>query len=177
MRKLSAFLGACMVLVAVFVFCSEDGDTGTNIPPTGMMNYAVADWGTVLPAWPPFLPDTLIITFSIAADSTYEIILLDPPEKPLFSHAGTWTASGNTIYLAGTECAALDTTADPDTLKPMADSLCSIPVAIEMDIDTTTAPWTWVLTVGDLGPAIDAFPVDSGMKAAISNMELTLLKQ
>ena len=138
------------------VFCGG----GEN--PVETQEYAMIGlWQEVLP---PFLyiEDTLIINLELDADSTYDISVQEKANDTLFVHSGNWTTNDTAVVLNGTFCAVFDTTAEPDTLQPQADSICSIPAVVKKPTSNI-----WKVKLSELGAAFEAFP-------ALSNPSLPL---
>ncbi|MBD3395427.1 MAG: hypothetical protein GF418_07350 [Chitinivibrionales bacterium] len=150
-------------------------DTITAVSDSDAVHYIVGLWQLRIRPIPGVTTDTLQIDFDIDADSTYFLTIIDVPSKTLFSHEGAWAVNDTDIILTGTECAALDTSAD--TLAPLPDSVCSMPMAVPMLLDTTDTPWEWIIQASTLGPALDAFPVPEYAKPMLRNVKLQLQKQ
>jgi hypothetical protein len=171
------FLVVLAILASLLIFCSDDDMPTNGSGSVGSSHYAVAEWKEVIDPFGTIMPDTLNINLNIRPDTTYLINVIELPDKVLFSNAGNWNASSDTMYLHGTKCMILDTTADPDTLMPLDDTTCAKPIPLFMNIDTTAIPWVWTVKAADLKPLIDAFPVADEHKSIALILTFLLEKQ
>jgi len=160
----------------------ETTSVATNPTPTtaGVMKLiqqltVVGNWAELIPAQPPIIPKALTVGINIEKkDSSFLIYVTEDPAKKLFNHEGFWAINGDSIYLDGTFCEMIDTSADPDTLKPLPDSVCQQTIVI----DTARTPEDiWIIKVGQLGPIIESFPIDPGLIDIIKNIDLYMERQ
>jgi hypothetical protein len=190
MTKIFKYALVLTVASSIFMFCGtykngtsgetpdNNTDNGTfTVPANQAAEYTANDWKLEIAPIGTMIPDSLEIVFDIGSDSTYALMVVDPPSKTIFSHTGTWSASGTNMYLSATECLVLDTASEPDTLSHLSDSICSLPVTIPMTLDTSSIPWEWVIRGTSLGAAVDAFPVSEEAKIAVRALEFRLQMQ
>jgi hypothetical protein len=185
MRTAMRFIIVIAAISMTFVFCSDNDELPVTpasggiitVPAENALEYFAGDWKLTVMPMPPIIQDSLVLDFNIKTDSTYTLQVIDPPEKILFSNAGTWSAYDTVMYLSGDSCAALDTATNPDSLKALSDSICSAPITIPMRINTGHTTWTWTITGASLGPAVDAFPIPADAKATVKLADFTLEKQ
>jgi len=186
MRKFMIGSAVISLLFSFFMSCSDDGGDVTNtggttldtpIPAPQRLPVIIGSWQEIFPAFPPYIPESLSIDFDVIADTSYVLELNSMTGKTIFRHAGTWTADQDSIYLAGKNCAALDTTAEPDTLKPMPDSMCSMPISIYLNISTRQTDTLWTVKGGDLGPLIRSFPIPPNAASLLQSFSFELEKQ
>jgi hypothetical protein len=182
MKKLSFSAITLMLCQLIFVFCGSNEeepliDPIFHVSEEQAKEYTAGDWKLEILPSGEMIPDSIIVDFRVNQDSTYSLLVIDLPEKIIFSHTGTWNASGDTMYLAGTECMALDTALEPDSLTQLPDSICSRPISIPMVLDTLHEPWQWLIYGSSLGAAIDAFPVSENVKNMVRQIQFYLIKQ
>ena len=120
------------------------------------------------------IPDTLNIILQVKEDSKYHLELNQHSDKILFSSDGMWQTTDDSIYLNGTECTILDTSSDPDTLVPLDNSTCSIPIPLPYPQSETA----WEIKTSNLAVLLSAFPIDSTYSTAIPQLipKITLYK-
>lgn len=167
MRRFPLVAALAALFLCTFFFCADDIGNSTGGGDPGV----VGTWVEELAALPPYLPKGLTITMTFESDLTFEVSLVEAPAKTLFTDIGTWETVGDSIYLTGTECQAV-TTADPDTLMALPDSVCSTTVSVEKP---TGSPWS--VRISDLGPIIRAFPIPESFLPFVENIRLDFEKQ
>lgn len=79
----------------------------------------------------------------------------------------------NYLYLYGEECSKIDTTADPDTLMPLPDSICGDTVVVDTSGSTGDA---WEISMGELAPFMESI-LDSEVIANFPSIEFKLERQ
>jgi hypothetical protein len=117
---------------------------------------AIGTWECPILPIPPALPDTLAVKLAVVADSTYDLKLTQHGTKILFSSIGTWKATADSIFLYGNRCLILDTVPDPDTLATLADSVCGVPIPLQLPEPDTTV---WDIRTAQLAVMLKAFPI------------------
>lgn len=144
----------------------DDDDTPDDEKPAVFVDF----WQFGIPKVQGITTDSIYVNLDIAADSTYELELVQANGKMLLSHHGEWESSDDSIFLTGTECMLLDTATEPDSLKPLDDSICSSSIALKQPPETGT----WNVKLGDLEVLIQAFPVDEMMIAFLKPLDINL---
>ena len=146
-------------LTALFfaVTCDQavSNDDPTDQDTTTTPSIAEGTWHYALPPIPTKTTDTLNIWLDVVNDSSYSLRLIERSDKKLFSSYGKWRETEDSVFLTGSECEILDTTANPDTLAPLDDSLCSIPIPLPQP-ETATK---WTIKTRSLTVMLRAFPI------------------
>ena len=153
------FLVSFIALVSGFIVCdNNDPDTGED---TGKS--VVGYWEEIIPATAPYIPDTLEIHLVIKdSDSSFFLTVIERApvnSDTLYKHSGSWRINNNdvpedSLYLYGEECSIIDTTADPDTLKSLHDTICTDTVVLDT---TGSSSDKWVIKMKSLTPFLEAF--------------------
>ncbi len=134
----------------------------------------IGEWLELIPA-STFIPKPLAIGINIVeSDSSFLISVIEDPDKQIFNHEGFWEILGDSIFCAGTFCEMNDTTADPDTLMPLPDSVCQQTIILDT---ARTENDIWKIRVGDLGAIIESFPLDSTFINIIKGLSLEMERQ
>jgi hypothetical protein len=136
---------------------------------------ADGDWTYTLPAIDPWIPTPIEVRVSLAGDSSSALLVREASETSdnatLYTQTGTWSVlSADSIAIVGAECSMLDTSTGD--LQPVPDSICTQPITLPYP---KTDPWT--VKVGDLGPALDAFPIQPSSKEMVKEVEVALTKE
>jgi hypothetical protein len=155
------------------------GCTSTTKPPDSSnspQSEVIGLWSYVLPASPSFgIPDTLTIALDIhEAGKACELSVSKPNALYLLKIDGTWSIAGDTLVMQGSEGVIVDTSANPDSLKPLAATALTLPIRIPIKMNSDKQ---WIVSMSDLGIVINAFPVSESMKATVRNLELNLIKK
>ncbi len=77
---------------------------------------------------------------------------------------------GDSLYLYGEECFILDTSANPDTLKPLPGDVCGDTIILDTTGSTTNL---WVIKAKDLAPFMYGF-LDSAIVEMLSTLQLQM---
>ncbi len=134
----------------------------------------IGNWQEYIPS-STFIPEALTIGIDVEkSDSSFLISVIEEPAKQMFNHEGFWSITGDSIYLAGTFCEMLDTSANPDTLVALPDSVCQQIIVLDT---ARTADDIWKITMGDLGPIIESFPLDPMFVDIIKSIKLEMERQ
>lgn len=175
MKKPALLLTIAAAVSTLCIFCGGGDSTPTQY--TG--EDIDGTWEEVIPAEymaafdSTAVPEDVTISLSIQiVDSTYELLVAKPSDT-LLIQSGSWIVESDTLVLAGEFGMMIDTSAAPDTLKPIPPSLLSIPVEIPMTLSSSVK---WPISLSDLDPVIDAFPIDESMKGVLKNIELIMDK-
>ncbi len=144
-------------------------DTSTTTP-----SIAEGTWHYALPPIPTITTDTLNIWLDVVNDSSYSLRLIERSDKKLFSSDGEWRETEDSVFLTGSECVILDTTANPDTLAPLDDSLCSTPISLPQP----ETAMKWIIKTQSLTVMLSAFPISPQLAASIPSFfpEIPLVK-
>jgi hypothetical protein len=134
----------------------------------------VGTWSTGLSPFGTIIPDSIIIAMDIGQDESYSMTVREFQNDTLFLHNGNWRIVEDSIAFNGTDCALIDTTADPDTLQWQDRGICAIPFSLALPQSDT-----WEVAIGDLGSAADAFPIPENIPGFpdIRQLKLPLKKQ
>lgn len=149
MRTKVFMTGIGIAVLCCLFFCKDKGPT----PDDTSGKTVVGTWRYVLPAVPNLIPDTLVITIDIEEnDSTFYFELRELNDDTLYWQTGTWdihTTGGtrDSIFLYGQVGEVIDTSADPDTLTPLPDSLANKTFAIDT---TGTSGDYWIIKIKNL---------------------------
>ena len=141
-------------LLTVIIFLNQ-----CNNPeqPTEVSSEAfIASWDINIPPLGTFIPDTLNIVLDLNDDKTFSLELNERTEKILYQSEGDWSFNDDSIFLQNNECLLLDTTANPDSLAPLADSICEQPIPLPHP--QTDNEWT--IQTASLQSLLLAFPVE-----------------
>jgi len=167
------FIPLCIIaLSCCFVLCTDDdddtGDTGKTV---------VGTWEEIINATPPFIPYDLLIQIIIKdTDSTFFLSVIEQDainNDTLYKHTGTWeigNSRADSLILYGEECFILDTTANPDTLMPLPDTVCQDIIKLDTN-GTTSDNDEWVIKMASLAPFMEAF-LPPQIIQLIANMDL-----
>jgi hypothetical protein len=164
-----------LLCASLFLFCEKEAT-----PTAPGLADLPGTWVGVIPVTPPFVTQAISVTLAIdSATSGYDLqIVKDGDAVPLLTHNGSWTTVSGTPYdtvvLSGSQCFIIDTTATPDTLMPLSDDVCGLPIKLPVNL---TSPTTWPIKVGDLGPIVEAFPIPQAVKPYLQGIVLPMQKQ
>jgi hypothetical protein len=161
-RLLSIALALTALLMVV---CQEKSSN----PAQTVQSEAIGHWyGKLIPVLGT-PEDTVLINAIIRSDETFNLSTTYATSgDTTLRYAGAWTQSNDTIHLAGSNCAIMDTTLD--SLLPVA----CVPVAIPIDITNDV----WIISVKDLTPVAAGLGVDTtGMMYQIfKNAQISLVR-
>jgi len=145
MKKLSIISLSIVISICFFFGCTDEGEEE--------LGSVVGVWEYLLPAIPTLIPDTLLITIDIEdIDSTFYFELRETHGDTLYWQSGKWdihTTGGprDSVFLYGQTGEVIDTSAYPDTLKSLEDSLAQKTFAI--DTAASTGDY-WVIKIKNL---------------------------
>ena len=137
-----------------------------NNNPTEENISAIGNWEIPIHPIPKVITDTLNIVLEVRENSEYHLELNQRSEKILFSSDGMWQTTDDSIYLNGTECTILDTSSDPDTLVPLDETTCSMPIPLPFPQSETA----WEIKTSNLAVLLSAFPIDSAYSTMITTI-------
>ena len=170
------FISLCIIaLSCCFIICTndDDDDTGTS------GKTVVGTWEEIIPSTPPFIPYDLLVQIIIEdTDSTFFLSVIEQDavtNDTLYKHIGTWEIGNSrtdSLILYGEECFVLDTTANPDTLMPLPDSVCQEIIKLDTN-GTTSNSDIWVIKMASLAPYLEAL-LPPEVLQLIANMELQM---
>ena len=126
-------------------------DKPVNSPPPTV----VGTWDLAIPPITNVTQKTLNVMLNINDDSKFTLELNEESAKILYNSEGTWTATGDSIYLHSSKCLVIDTVADPDSLKNLSDSLCALPIPLKLPENNQN----WDIKTEDLTIMLSGFPV------------------
>lgn len=158
----------CSTLLFSLV-CSDKNPADANTkdtlttPPNDSVPSFVGDWKFSINPVNGITTDIINLNLAIAADTSYTLELQEQSGKMLFSHYGTWEATNDSIFLNGAECMILDTATDPDSLKPLDNTSCAVPIPLALP----TKPDTWTIQTKSLSIVMNAFPIADNLKASL----------
>ena len=172
--KKALFLSVAAIIVLMLSVCTREPvdnttpEGGTTPGYVGVWHWKFSPFGTII-------TDTLHIFLNIMEDAAYSLKLNQSNQKILFSSEGTWTATGDSIFLNGSDCLILDTVPDPDTLAPLDDSLCGRTIALGLPESETE----WTIQTANFTVMLSAFPIDPQFVNALPTLipTLTLIKE
>ncbi len=142
--------------------CSDKSvdDGGDNTPKPDY----VGEWDCGIGPIDMLKIDRFNIILNINENRTFLIELNQRSEKILYKSEGKWEATADSIFLFGRECFILDTLPDPDTLAPLADSLCGIPIPLSLPEKKEGEEIAeWYIETENLAVLLSAFPLDTGI--------------
>jgi hypothetical protein len=135
---------------------TETADTTEN---TEIRPSIVGEWEEEIPVIPSLIPVKLLVNLSIlSADSSFLLSVVETDQAnndTLYKHSGTWrlgksnTRSEDSLYLFGKECHLIDTTADPDTMIQMANSIAEQTIVLDT---SGTGSGVWKIKLSSLTP-------------------------
>ncbi len=148
---------ALAALIAIAGFCCTE-DSGETSNPTEAQTEKpspVGTWYNEIKAG--LMTDHAIgIDFSVHESNEYRILVVEVGDDTLALHSGTWDTTADSITLRGDLCRVLDTTANPDTLMSMPDSICMAPFTL-----TRPTAQTWIVATAPLHPIVESIiPAD-----------------
>ncbi|MBD3319999.1 MAG: hypothetical protein GF350_02785 [Chitinivibrionales bacterium] len=161
------YLFACSLALAGFAFLMGCGDDDSNPAASSGSTVYIGEWVDTLPSNPFFLPRTVYMHAIIDEDSSYELYSWYEGNDTALIHIGTWTESGDTLFLTGDSCAVYDT-----TQQALAPRTCpQAPAAIPINISDNR----WTIAIKDLDPVAEALNIDIN-DSMIQQVELILDK-
>lgn len=173
MKKFTIISTIFFSLIVGLIFCS---DKGSNPGPGPVGKTAVGIWEEVFPAQPPIIPNDLIIRIVIKdTDSTMLFTIVEDgstQDDTLYKHRGSWEIKNNggtvdSLYFYGEECYKLDTTANPDTLMPLPDTICVQTIVFDT---TGTTGDQWVINGAAFTPFMEPL-LDPFIIGILANMD------
>ncbi len=171
MNKRIFIIISIFAILIIGTFCWNPSDEGEENTKT-----IVGTWEEIIPAFPPIIPKSLIVRIAfnnLPTDSSFLLeVLEEETTKHLFIQNGVWSIVNNTfpkdsVYLYGDECSILDTTADPDTITSLPDSVCGQTIFIDTTGSTTNQ---WTIKMSALAPFMAVF-LSSDIINNLSTME------
>ena len=157
MTKLT-FISGLLALLFFAVNCDkpvDNDDPETSVP---------GNWRYAFPPIPGVTTDTLTIRLTVnSTTDDYTLELIERADKKLFSSTGIWTETDDSIFLTGTECTILDTTADPDTLAALDQATCETPIALQKPEKEEL----WTIQTQSVSPMLAAFPIPEAFASLI----------
>lgn len=181
MNYLKMFTGFVLMscVVAVLLSCGEDSPVDSeeggddSIEDTSL-------WRQRIPQLTNYTDNPMNLDLELVAsegDSSYSVELNEDTEagmkQQMYSN-GIYSSQNDSIYLYSNECGALDTTADPDTVAALSDSVCSFVLALpEPENDTIT------IETASIEPVMYLFPLSAEEVDMIIQVipELNLVRQ
>ncbi len=173
MKKAGIFSLCILINLCFFSGCSdEETEASGNI---------VGTWEEFIPntAEKPPLPNDLVITISIHdLDSSFIFQVEEKDDDTLYRHSGTWDLltrgrGGDVLYLYGVEGYMLDTSANPDTLQPLHDTLANKTLIV----DTTGSTGDlWIVHLKDLRPFMESL-LDGQTLNMLKSIDLYMERQ
>ncbi len=139
-------------IVAALLLCTSCHKS-PNSPPESLD--PDGDWNLAVTPNEQLGLDSMNIFLDIQSDNTYLLKLEDGTGKTLFSSSGQWNSTNDSIFLLGEECMILDTLPDPDTLSQLTDSICGMPVALQLPKSDDE----WNITTRSLSAMLSAIPM------------------
>ncbi|MBN1576034.1 MAG: hypothetical protein JW913_05750 [Chitinispirillaceae bacterium] len=140
-------IGVVSLIAATVIFnvnCTDDPESERS--PVGYWHIPIAG----------IISDTMNIILDVNDDATFTLELNQRSEKVLFRSEGGWEATGDSIFLGSDQCMILDTVPDPDTLAPLADSICQAPIRLNLPEEAET----WKIRTSSLAVMLSAFPIE-----------------
>jgi hypothetical protein len=162
MKKIRFGIGGAMASVLLAGLFCGDGDDDTNPAGTTQPQEAllVGDWTYRLEGM--FIPTPLDIVLSFAESKAYEVSVAEVEDDTLVVHRGAWDTTGDQVTLVGDDCRMIDTTAHPDTLRPMPAALCGQPMQL-----TGPQSTTWRISTSELMPLLSQLAIDTSLLSRI----------
>jgi hypothetical protein len=172
MKKSIGFIAGAIIIGALFSGCSDTKPDNSATDPSAVLG----TWISVIPANPALsIPDTLTVTLDIRDSAkACQISVSKPDTQFLLKIVGTWSISTDTLVIHASSGLLVDTTAAPDTLKPLGADVLAIPITVPIK---RNPDFGWPVTVKDLGVVVDAFPIPESMRTLVRNVILTLVKR
>ena len=157
-----------MVIIMIIQFNCAEQPTETS------SEVFLGYWHLPINPVPNFIPDTLTIVLEINEDNTFSLELNEPSEKKLYQSNGEWSADEDSIFLSSSECMLLDTTPSPDTLEPLADSICEQPIPLPHPQSVKE----WTIKTESLKTLLLAFPINqSDIEQVLNILRVLTLKK
>ena len=153
-----------LVMTAALLFqwnCTKE--PVDNTPPETTTQSVIGNWQRSIGPIAALNIDLLNITLIISEDSTFSLELNQNSEKVLFSSEGHCVITEDSIFLNSSECMILDTVPDPDTLAPLADSVCTVPIPLALP----EAKAEWDIQTANLAVMLSAFPIKPELISSI----------
>jgi len=145
MKKAGIFSLFIIISLCLFLGCTDEGEEE--------LGSVVGVWEYTIPTIPTITSDTLLITIDIEdVDSTFYLEIREIHDDTLYWQSGTWDihhtgGARDSVFLYGQIGEVIDTTADPDTLKVLEDSLAQKTLAIDTAASTGDL---WVIKIKNL---------------------------
>lgn len=161
-RSLSLLVFAC--IASLGLTCGQEPSNPSVVGTwNGLMNLAT------------LVGDDVRIRMDIGEDRRYELATwYDRSGDTALVHRGTWELTGDSIYLAGSDCAVIDTAAGE--MKPVP---CEDTVAVYVDIEDDI--WTvYLRDLDQIAVGLGFDPSDPTVKALLSpgsNLSVQLARE